>query len=109
MQDVKQRYTGLAPAVARYSTSPQGLSIRPTPHLESDLLSDEEDLATLSYNSMSATPIVATPLLNTDTYSAHIHVRHDPILLIGPHLRAHDDSAHGIAYFLQESGTIPLN
>jgi hypothetical protein len=66
VQDLKQRYTGLAPAVAQYSTSPQSRSIRPTPHLDSDLLSDEEDLATLSYNSMSQTPVVATPLPHTD-------------------------------------------
>jgi hypothetical protein len=61
VQDVKQYYTGLAPAVARYSPSPQGLMIRPTPHLQSDLLSNREDLADLSYNSMFSTLVVDTP------------------------------------------------
>jgi hypothetical protein len=65
VRDYKQRYTGLAPATALYSTCPQGRSNRPTPNLDSDSHSGVEDLATLAYNSMSATPVVATPLSHT--------------------------------------------
>ena len=36
------------------------MSDRPTPNLDSDSHSDDEDSVTLAYNSMSATPVVAT-------------------------------------------------
>ena len=67
MRDDKQRYTGLAPVTVLYSHSSCTRSVRDrlTPHLDSDSLSDNEDLTTLAYNSMSATPVVATPLSHT--------------------------------------------
>ena len=69
MRDDKQRYTGLAPVTALYSHSPctRSVSDRLTPHLDSDSLSDNEDLVTLSYNSMSTTPAVVTPPSHTSS------------------------------------------
>ena len=61
MQDVKQHYPGLAPAVARFPPSPQKRYARPAPHLQSDLLSGPEDLAPLSSHPMLSAPVADTP------------------------------------------------
>ena len=65
MQDVKQHYSGLAPAVARFSPSPQGRYVRPAPHLQSDLLSRPEDPVSLSSHSILSTPVADTPHSDT--------------------------------------------